>query len=146
MYEDVPVAKLSTAKTTRPGSKQVWRLPDWSADVVALREEEGPAGADPLLAEVMRAGRRIGSHGLAEAASCLRTRAGGAARRPPDAGSAPYRVASSRGWSRWPGGQRLHPGSRAGGLTPQVRRAYAKAMLAMPTTMAMALVMMPAMA
>ena len=53
MYEDVPVAKLSTAKTTRPGSKQVWRLPDWSADVVALREEEGPAGADPLLAEVM---------------------------------------------------------------------------------------------
>jgi nicotinate phosphoribosyltransferase len=66
-YEGRPVAKLSAAKATRPGSKQVWRLPGGAGDVVALREEPGPAGAEPLLVRVMEQGRRSSREGLREA-------------------------------------------------------------------------------
>jgi nicotinate phosphoribosyltransferase len=67
-YADRPVAKLSTAKATLPGSKQVWRRSGWTGDVVGLREESGPSGAEPLLAPMMREGQRASREGLAEAA------------------------------------------------------------------------------
>jgi nicotinate phosphoribosyltransferase len=54
-----PVLKLSTGKASAPGRKQAWRGPD--ADVLALRDEPGPAGAEPLLEPVMSDGVRSGS-------------------------------------------------------------------------------------
>jgi nicotinate phosphoribosyltransferase len=53
-----PVLKLSAGKATAPGRKQVWRAPD--GDVLALRDEPGVAGAEPLLVPVMRDGVRVG--------------------------------------------------------------------------------------
>jgi nicotinate phosphoribosyltransferase len=64
-YEDRPVSKLSTAKATLPGSKQVWRLP--YGDVVGLRDEAPPQGGEPLLEPVMRGGRRSSRDGIEEA-------------------------------------------------------------------------------
>ena len=66
-YAGRPVVKLSTAKATLPGSKQVWRRPYWAGDVVGLREEAGPAGAETLLAPMMRGGGRTSWEGLREA-------------------------------------------------------------------------------
>ncbi|SFK45484.1 nicotinate phosphoribosyltransferase [Streptomyces pini] len=57
-YDGRPVMKLSAAKVTAPGAKQVFRGPGF-ADVVALREEEPPPGAEPLLETVMTGGRRV---------------------------------------------------------------------------------------
>jgi nicotinate phosphoribosyltransferase len=54
-----PVLKLSTGKASAPGRKQAWRGPD--ADVLALRDEPGPTGAEPLLEPVMSDGVRSGS-------------------------------------------------------------------------------------
>jgi nicotinate phosphoribosyltransferase len=54
-----PVLKLSAGKETAPGRKQAWRGLD--ADVLALRDEPGPKGADPLLEPVMRDGVRTSS-------------------------------------------------------------------------------------
>ena len=58
-----PTLKLSSDKATWPGAKQVWRLkgPPLGADWVGLADEVGPDGAVPLLTEVMRDGRRLGS-------------------------------------------------------------------------------------
>ncbi|MYX32824.1 MULTISPECIES: nicotinate phosphoribosyltransferase [unclassified Streptomyces] len=56
-YDGRPVMKLSTAKVTAPGPKQVIRHPG-CADVIALRDEEVPPGAEPLLVTVMSHGRR----------------------------------------------------------------------------------------
>jgi nicotinate phosphoribosyltransferase len=53
-----PVMKLSPAKETLPGAKQVWRARG-RADVLARREEAGPDGASPLLQPAIRDGRRI---------------------------------------------------------------------------------------
>jgi nicotinate phosphoribosyltransferase len=61
-----PVLKLSAEKVTAPGAKQVFRFRDgacFTADLVGLREEEAPAGSEPLLAPVMRAGRRLAPRG-----------------------------------------------------------------------------------
>ncbi len=63
-YDGRPTLKLSTAKQTLPGPKQVYRTADGGSfreDVVATAAE-GPPGpdAEPLLAEVMRDGRRLG--------------------------------------------------------------------------------------
>ena len=68
-YEGRPLAKLSAAKATRPGSKQVWRLARWAGDVVALSDEPGPGGGEPLLVDVMRGGTRIAPDGLRQAAA-----------------------------------------------------------------------------
>lgn len=62
-YDGRPALKLSEAKATWPGPKQVWRLTDddgrFLRDVIALRHEPPPAGnATPLLQPVMQAGRR----------------------------------------------------------------------------------------
>ncbi|MGV9288318.1 nicotinate phosphoribosyltransferase [Streptomyces sp. NPDC003719] len=58
-YDGRPVLKLSSAKETLPGRKQVFRRPE-DGDVIALLEEAGPAGAEPLLRTVMSGGRRLG--------------------------------------------------------------------------------------
>jgi nicotinate phosphoribosyltransferase len=50
------VLKLSAGKETAPGRKQAWRGSD--ADVLSLRDEPAPAGAEPLLEPVMRDGVR----------------------------------------------------------------------------------------
>ncbi|HZN43234.1 MAG TPA: nicotinate phosphoribosyltransferase [Actinomycetota bacterium] len=57
-YDGRPVLKLSPAKATAPGAKQVWRGP--SDDVIGLRSEAAPGPYhEPLLEPVMRAGRRL---------------------------------------------------------------------------------------
>jgi nicotinate phosphoribosyltransferase len=58
-YDGRPVMKLSSAKVTAPGRKQVFRHAG-HPDVIALRREEPPAGSRPLLRAVMRGGRRTG--------------------------------------------------------------------------------------
>ncbi|MGH2724537.1 MAG: nicotinate phosphoribosyltransferase [Actinomycetota bacterium] len=66
-YDGRAVAKLSEGKATWPNAKQVWRLPGMAGDLISLRDEGGPQGADPLLEQVMRDGRRIGDHDLESA-------------------------------------------------------------------------------
>jgi nicotinate phosphoribosyltransferase len=56
-YDHRPVLKLSAAKATTPGRKQVWRNGD--TDLIALRDENGPPGAEPLMEPVMVNGRRV---------------------------------------------------------------------------------------
>ncbi|OIJ91807.1 nicotinate phosphoribosyltransferase [Streptomyces sp. MUSC 14] len=58
-YAGRPVMKLSSAKITAPGRKQIFRrtgLPD----VFALAQEDPPDSPQPLLRTVMRNGRRTG--------------------------------------------------------------------------------------
>ncbi|MEI5525477.1 nicotinate phosphoribosyltransferase [Streptomyces brasiliscabiei] len=56
-YDGRPVMKLSAAKVTPPGAKQVFRRPG-CADVIGLADEEPADGAVGLLRTVMRNGRR----------------------------------------------------------------------------------------
>jgi nicotinate phosphoribosyltransferase len=58
-YGERPVLKLSTGKRTAPGAKQVFRRSGMAGDILALRQEEAPAGYEPLLAPVMLGGRRV---------------------------------------------------------------------------------------
>jgi nicotinate phosphoribosyltransferase len=58
-YDGRPVAKLSVAKATLPGRKQVWRRSGMGGDVIGLLEEDDPSGAEPILVPVMKHGRRI---------------------------------------------------------------------------------------
>jgi nicotinate phosphoribosyltransferase len=58
-YEGRPVMKLSSAKVTAPGRKQVFRCPGY-ADVIGLEDERPPPGGVPLLETVMRDGDRVG--------------------------------------------------------------------------------------
>ncbi len=58
----VAVAKRSPGKYTWPGRKQVWRTIRGGAaigDTIGLVTEPAPAGSEPLLAPVMRGGRRL---------------------------------------------------------------------------------------
>jgi len=65
-YAGRPVVKLATDKVTLPGRKQVFRGP--AGDVIGLRDEDPPPGAEPLLVPVMRGGRRTEPPGtIAEA-------------------------------------------------------------------------------
>jgi nicotinate phosphoribosyltransferase len=57
-FGDRPVLKLSAGKSTLPGAKQTWRRHPIDEDVLALRDEPGPEGFEPLLAPVMRGGVR----------------------------------------------------------------------------------------
>jgi nicotinate phosphoribosyltransferase len=66
-YDGHRVAKLSVKKATLPGPKQVWRKPGMDGDVIGLREEAGPEGAEPLLESVMSGGQRHAREGLREA-------------------------------------------------------------------------------
>jgi nicotinate phosphoribosyltransferase len=57
-FDGRPVLKLSSAKATAPGRKQVWRGP--KEDVLGLRGEAAPGpNHEPLLEPAMRAGRRL---------------------------------------------------------------------------------------
>ncbi|MFF2200369.1 nicotinate phosphoribosyltransferase [Streptomyces sp. NPDC058145] len=58
-YDGRPVMKLSSAKVTAPGPKQVFRRPGY-ADVIALADERPPGDGTPLLETVMLGGRRTG--------------------------------------------------------------------------------------
>ncbi len=55
-FDGRPVRKTSEGKVTWPGRKQLWRCD--ALDVLALADEAGPPGADALMNEVMRDGRR----------------------------------------------------------------------------------------
>ncbi|MFD8033945.1 nicotinate phosphoribosyltransferase [Streptomyces sp. NPDC059717] len=59
-YDGHAVMKLSSAKVTAPGRKQVFRHAG-RPDVIALAGEQPPDSAQPLLRTVMRGGRRTGS-------------------------------------------------------------------------------------
>ncbi|MFF7236702.1 nicotinate phosphoribosyltransferase [Streptomyces collinus] len=59
-YDGRPVMKLSSAKVTAPGRKQVFRRAG-RPDVIALAGEEPPDSAQPLLRTAMRGGRRTWS-------------------------------------------------------------------------------------
>ncbi|WP_306185383.1 nicotinate phosphoribosyltransferase [Streptomyces sp. MK5] len=66
-YDGHPVMKLSSAKVTAPGRKQIHRRRG-RPDLVALYDEPAPAGAEALLRTVMRNGRRTNPSGtLAQA-------------------------------------------------------------------------------
>ncbi|MEU5208589.1 nicotinate phosphoribosyltransferase [Streptomyces sp. NPDC020742] len=66
-YDGRPVMKLSAAKVTAPGRKQVFRRPG-CLDVIGLADEPPPADSTPLLEPRMRAGERCAPRGrLAEA-------------------------------------------------------------------------------
>ncbi|MCX5230858.1 nicotinate phosphoribosyltransferase [Streptomyces sp. NPDC006553] len=56
-YDGRPVMKLSSAKVTAPGPKQVFRGPGLR-DVIGLVNEQPPEGTEPLLRTVMRGGLR----------------------------------------------------------------------------------------
>jgi len=56
-YAGRPVMKLSPGKVSQPGAKQVYRGP--GGDVLTLSGEPAPPGCEPLLAPVMRHGRRL---------------------------------------------------------------------------------------
>ncbi|MGW7363520.1 nicotinate phosphoribosyltransferase [Streptomyces sp. NPDC054841] len=58
-YDGRPVMKLSSAKVTAPGPKQVFRRVGY-ADVVGLADEQPPDDGRPLLEPVMRNGQRTG--------------------------------------------------------------------------------------
>jgi nicotinate phosphoribosyltransferase len=63
-----PVLKLSPGKRTLPAAKQVWRRHPIVEDVLGLRDEDPPAGFEPLLVPVMRDGVRVGEADSIEAA------------------------------------------------------------------------------
>jgi nicotinate phosphoribosyltransferase len=83
------VMKLSEAKATLPGSKQVWRLPE-DGDLVALVDEAPPTGGDPLLEPALADGKRVRRQTLAEARAL-------AAEQRAALPDGPYRVALSAG-------------------------------------------------
>ena len=56
-YAGRPVLKLSPGKVTSPGAHQVHRLAQ--GDVITLRDEPPPDGAEPLLLPVMLGGQRL---------------------------------------------------------------------------------------
>lgn len=56
-YDSKPMMKLSSGKLTAPGAKQIHRGPE--GDLLSLRDEKTPAGREPLLQPVMRAGARL---------------------------------------------------------------------------------------
>ncbi|AKT40764.1 nicotinate phosphoribosyltransferase [Chondromyces crocatus] len=71
-----PIAKFSEGKATLPGAHQVFRShgPDGeiTGDIIALADEHGPEGTAPLLAEIVRGGKRLAP---AEPLSAIRARA-----------------------------------------------------------------------
>jgi nicotinate phosphoribosyltransferase len=68
-YDGRPVMKLSSAKVSPPGRKQVWRSDHGEhEDVLGLRDESGPDGSSPLLSVAMHDGARVQApSGIADA-------------------------------------------------------------------------------
>lgn len=78
-FDGRPALKLSAAKATLPGAKQVWRVAGehgaFEHDVLGLLAESGPEGGAPLLVPVMEAGARVFSESLPTSrARCLAER------------------------------------------------------------------------
>lgn len=69
-YDGRPVAKLSTAKVTLPAAKQIFRRSHLQ-DLIGLRDETPPDGAETVLQQVVRDGRRVAPP---EALSAARSR------------------------------------------------------------------------
>ncbi len=68
-FEGRPTLKLSQGKATLPGRKQIWRVSDeggFAFDVLGLQDEPYEGEAEPLLHEVMAAGRRLRTEPLDE--------------------------------------------------------------------------------
>ena len=66
-FDGRPVLKLSSGKATLPGAKQVWRRADggrFAGDVVTLRDEAAPPGAEPLLEQMMAHGVHVPAESL----------------------------------------------------------------------------------
>jgi len=61
-YDAGATMKLSSAKVTAPGRKQVWRGPGDEGDVLGLATEAGPDGWEPLLGTVMSGGHATRPH------------------------------------------------------------------------------------
>lgn len=61
-YDGRPAMKLSPAKASPPGRKQMWRGPDDLGDVLGLAGEPGPEGWEPLLEPVIAGGRVVRPH------------------------------------------------------------------------------------
>jgi nicotinate phosphoribosyltransferase len=61
-YDGRPAMKLSAAKASPPGAKQVWRCPDDLGDVLGVADETGPVEWEPLLEPVMVGGRLLRPH------------------------------------------------------------------------------------
>ena len=63
-YDGRPVMKLSSAKVSAPGPKQVYRSTGddglMTHDLLSAADEPAPIGGEALLTEVMRDGRRVG--------------------------------------------------------------------------------------
>jgi nicotinate phosphoribosyltransferase len=68
-YDGRPMLKLSKAKVTEPGRKQVFR--GEPGDVIGLRDEPLPDDHEPLLVPVMSGGRRTGPQRTLESARTL---------------------------------------------------------------------------
>ena len=64
-YGERPVMKLSAGKATAPGEKQVFRSD--AGDVIGLRDETAPDGAEPILVQVMAGGRRTHADRISQA-------------------------------------------------------------------------------
>jgi nicotinate phosphoribosyltransferase len=77
-FDGRPTLKLSTAKATLPGRKQVWRLSSsdgFVRDVLGTASEDPPQGGESLLRPVMERGRRTWSEPLDESrARCAEER------------------------------------------------------------------------
>jgi len=67
-YGDRPVLKLSPGRSSLPNAKRVWRHFPIGPDVLAIRDEAGPIGFEPLLVPVVPGGRRVDSPDSIEAA------------------------------------------------------------------------------
>ncbi|MFE9438546.1 nicotinate phosphoribosyltransferase [Streptomyces sp. NPDC006602] len=65
-YDGRPVMKLSSAKVTAPGPKQVFRRTAY-ADVIRLADEPSPGDGSPMLETVMRGGQRTGGRSTLDA-------------------------------------------------------------------------------
>jgi len=107
-YDGRPVMKLSSAKVTAPGRKQVFRRAGY-ADVVGLADERPPDGGRPLLETAMRNGRRAGARPTLDA--CRERFAADLSGLPPAA----RRI-------RAPVAPRATPSERLSALADQIRR------------------------
>ncbi|MDF3143649.1 MULTISPECIES: nicotinate phosphoribosyltransferase [unclassified Streptomyces] len=107
-YDGRPVMKLSSAKVTAPGPKQVFRRPGY-ADVIGLADEQPPTDGRPLLETVMRGGQRTGDRPTLD--QCR-------ARFAADLDGLP----SAARRIRWPGAPRAAVSERLSALTARVRR------------------------
>lgn len=111
-YDGRPVMKLSSAKVTAPGRKQVFRRPG-RADVLALADERPPLDGTPLLETVMHHGQRTGGRSTLD--ECRERFAADLAALPPSA----RRI-------RAPVAPRAMPSERLRALADRVRRRIAQ--------------------